>query len=386
MSRFFFARTVKLGKIFGIQIEIDYSWFIIFALVFAALAFQFFPIVFNFSTLVSVILGLVTTLLFFTSVLIHELAHSIIANRNGVTIKKIILFIFGGMASLTSEPKKPGVEFRIALAGPMTSLVLAALFLGLAWLVQFVYFPLAAALEYLALINFVLAIFNLVPGYPLDGGRLLRAALWKKFGDIIRATRIAANAGVVVGYLLVLFGVFELLAFGSLFGLLWFGFIGFFLISAARESVLQTVLSQALAKVKVHDLMSKEALTAPANSQLVSVVDDIFLERKKESVLVTKLNKVTGLLSLEMVRRLPAQKVQGLKVEQVMHQLDRQEFLSPNMPALRALEAMSLHNHERLPVVDKQRLVGEVTRDDIRVYLSVKTDVLNKTKSVAEKV
>ncbi len=325
----------------GIQIEIDYSWFIVFALVFVLLAFQLFPAFFGLNSTLSLLLGLLTTILFFASVLTHELSHSVVANRNNVPIKKIILFIFGGMASLSKEPTNPKVEFKIAIAGPITSLVLAALFIGLAWPLQYVLFPLAAAFEYLAIINFALAIFNLIPGYPLDGGRLFRAALWKKFGNLLKATKYAARGGVLVGYLLIVYGIFQLLVFGSLFGLIWLSFIGYFLITAARESVLQTVLTYTLHKVKVSELMSTKPLTVPTTMSVAELASKIFLDKKLLSVLVVEKNRVVGLISVDEVRKLSADNLSAVTVSEVMHRLAKQELLTENTPALKALQAMS---------------------------------------------
>ena len=385
MSRFFFVRTVKLGKIFGIRIEIDYSWFLVFALVFYSLGFEFYPQVYGFQLSTSIWLGLFTTLLFFSSVLLHELAHSVVANRNGVVIKKIILFIFGGVASLTQEPKKPGVEFRIAAAGPLTSIILGGLFFGLSLLVFPLSVTIGVALQYLGIINWSLAVFNLVPGYPLDGGRLLRAALWKKFG-LERATTIAARFGVGVGYLIVLYGIAQLILFGNLLGLVWFGFIGFFLISAARESVLQVLLMAALNKVRVRDLLSPNPVVVDATSSVRKLVEDIMLGLKQQGSLVRAGNQIVGTVDVERVRRLPVKDLGRVPVSRVMYHLKAGELLKTSLSAARALQIMATDGSERLPVFENGRLVGAVTRDDIRVYLAVKTDLLNRDHRGSHKI
>lgn len=240
---FISGRTVKLGRLAGVRIELDYSWFIIFFLIFFSLSFQYFPALYSFSTVVNVALGLGTTILFFASVLVHELAHSVVSNRSGLPIKKIILFIFGGVASLSREPCKPGVELKIAIAGPATSFILSGFFYLSATVIAPLSLPVTVAFHYLSIINFVLAAFNLVPGYPLDGGRILRSLLWMRM-SLERATVIAARAGMTVGFLLIAYGVFQLLYLGSLFGLIWLSLIGYFLITVARDSVTQTLLSR----------------------------------------------------------------------------------------------------------------------------------------------
>ncbi len=384
MPSFFFVRAVRLGKIFGITIELDYSWFIVFALVFYSLAFQFFPQVYGFNTTLSVLLGILTTLLFFSSVLTHELAHSVVANRNGVGIHKITLFIFGGVANLTQEPKHPGTELKIAIAGPLTSLGLSALFFGISALIAPLLPPLAVAFQYLSFINLALALFNLIPGYPLDGGRLLRAALWKKY-DQVKATRIAARFGIGVGYLIVAFGIFQFLVLGSVLALVWYGFIGYFLISAARESVLQVVLMSTLEKITARDLMSPRPVVVPSDTSLRDFVEKILLGQKVVGALVTQAGQINGQadqiigeISLEQVRRVAVADLAKLTVKHAMQPVSQNHFLRLQTAAAKALQIMAANNYERLPVIDHQRLVGAVTRDDIRVYLSVKTDVLNR--------
>lgn len=377
--RFFGVHTLKLVRIAGIQIELDYSWFLVVALVLYSLAFGFFPEVYGFGMGLSVALGTVTTLLFFSSVLLHELSHSIVANHLGLRIRKITLFIFGGVANLTAEPSKPHVEFLVALAGPVTSIALGALFFGLSWLLQDVYYPAAVAAGYLALINGVLAVFNLIPGYPLDGGRLFRAALWPKLG-IQRATRVAAIAGQVVGYAIMLFGVFQLVYVGSLFGLVWYGAIGYFLASAARDSIAQQRLHAALARVTVQDLMTPNPLVVPGSTKLESFVQAELLHRKQLGALVSERGKPIGELGLEQIRRVPVQDLRTTTAAEVARRFRRDEFLKPSLSAAKALNHLLADNVERLPVLDRGRLVGVLARDDVRVYLMVRTDLLNRER------
>jgi Zn-dependent protease/predicted transcriptional regulator len=385
MSRFFFVKTVRLGRIFGIGIEVDYSWFFIFALVFFSLAFEFFPALYSFSVTTNVVVGFITTLLFFSSVLTHELAHSIIANRNGVIIKKIILFIFGGVASLTHEPNKPNVELKIAVAGPLTSIILSGLFFVLSYVLQYVWLPIAVGLQYLSIINLALAIFNLIPGYPLDGGRILRALLWKRLG-LERSTIIAARFGMAVGYLIVLFGIFQLLYLGNFFGLVWFSLIGFFLISAARESVLQVRLMTSLAEVRVSDLMSIKPIVVSSKQRVRDFVEEILLGRKQLAALVRQDARIVGEISVDMVRKVPVERLGSVSVGEVMRPYATRDVLRPTMLAAKALQLLAGSGFERLPVIDRGRLIGVVSRDDIRVYLSVRTDLLNAESRLHSRV
>ncbi|MFH0830784.1 MAG: site-2 protease family protein [Parcubacteria group bacterium] len=381
---FLFARTIKLGRIAGIEIEIDWSWFIVFVLVFSSLAFQFFPQAYGFSTTLSVALGLGSTILFFTSVLLHELAHSIVANRHGVAIKKIILFVFGGVASLSGEPGRPAVEFKIAIAGPLTSLVLSGAFYGLALLSVVWSLPVAAAFEYLSLINLVVAIFNLLPGYPLDGGRILRAVIWR-WSNLERATRIAARGGMLVGYLIVAYGVFQFVYLGNVFALVWLGLIGFFLVSAARESIVQTALTAVLSSIKVRELLEPHPVIVSATLDVRSFVRQVLLGRKRISALVSNRGRIIGEVHLEQVRQLPVATLAKRTVRDIMQPIDRQHYLQPGMSATRALYKLASGfggsgstGFEQLPVYERGRLLGSVSRDTLRVYLAVRTDILNR--------
>lgn len=380
--RFLFTRTVKLGRIAGIEIEIDWSWFIIFVLVFSSLAFEFFPRAYGFGPALSVALGLGTAVLFFSSVLLHELAHSIVANRNGVTISKIILFVFGGVASLSGEPTRPAVELKIAIAGPLTSIVLGGGFYGLALLVEPLSLPVAVALQYLSLINLGLAVFNLVPGYPLDGGRILRAIIWR-WSTMERATRIAARIGMGVGYLIMGYGIFQFIYVGNLFGLVWFGLIGYFLVNAARESMVQISLMTLLSTIKVRDVMEPTPVVIADTLDLRSFVQRVLLDRKRTSALVSRAGRVVGEINLDTIRRLPTQALSTKHVSDLMSPVSPKLYLKPSLSAARALQKLMREEggrlgFEQLPVYDGGRLVGAVSRDDLRVYLAVRTDVLNR--------
>jgi Zn-dependent protease len=242
----------------GIPIGLDYSWFLIFALLTWMLAINYYPSEYNnWSSLLYWFMGAVTAIMLFVSVLLHELGHSAVALRYKIPVRKITLFIFGGVAHLGSEPKSPMAEFRIAIAGPLVSLGLAGFFFLMQPLVAETE-PLAGLFKYLAYINFALVVFNLIPGYPLDGGRVFRAIVWAVTKNMRRATLIAANVGRGFGFLFIIYGVWEMLS-GNFSGGLWITFIGWFLDHAASTQVHQTMFQGLLSGHKVSQAMNSNS-------------------------------------------------------------------------------------------------------------------------------
>jgi Zn-dependent protease len=238
-------RSVRLGRILGFEINIDWSWLLIFSLVVYTLARGYFPSLRqNFNVPTNWMLGVVAAILLFASVLIHELSHSIVARMHGIGVRGITLFIFGGVSQTAEEPRSPSEEFWMSIVGPLTSLALAAVF-GLAELIGIkAHWPVAtvALVGYLAMINLFLGLFNLVPGFPLDGGRVLRSVLWGATNDINKATRWASYSGQGFGYLVMSFGFFNILTLGATIGGFWLIFIGWFLSDAARSSYEQLIV------------------------------------------------------------------------------------------------------------------------------------------------
>jgi Zn-dependent protease len=250
------TRSIPLGRILGIPIGLDYSWFLVFALVTWSLAGSYFPEQYpGWSTGLYWTIGLATSLLFFASVLLHEFGHSVIALRNGIPVRSITLFIFGGVAQIGREPGSPGVEFRVAIAGPIVSLALAGLFGALGWFGASLA-PLAALATYLAYINGSLALFNLIPGFPLDGGRVFRAIVWQVTHSFRRATEIAGGAGHLFAWLFIFWGVWQMFG-GNFVGGLWIAFIGWFLENAATASVQQMTLERLLTGHTVGEIMMR---------------------------------------------------------------------------------------------------------------------------------
>jgi len=245
---------ISIGKAFGIPLRLHYSWFIVFVLITWSLAYNFLHTYPQWSLATSIVAGVVTSLLFFGSVLAHELSHSLVAQTAGIPIQSITLFIFGGVSQMVEEPKQPQVEFRMALAGPLTSLVLGGIFLAIWFWLGGVSEFIKAICFWLGWINIALAGFNLVPGFPLDGGRVLRSLLWWRSGDLRKSTKIASNIGRAIGYLLILIGIAVIFTTRDWINGLWLAFIGWFLENAASASYRQLALQDILRGHRVASL------------------------------------------------------------------------------------------------------------------------------------
>lgn len=362
-------RGLTLMEVRGVQISIDVSWLVIFFLVLWSLAMGYFPLQHpDQPTAYYWVVAAVATTLFFTSVLTHELSHAFMANRLGHEVKRVTLFIFGGMAHLSGEAKRPADEFKIAAVGPLTSLALGGVFWIIrSGLVAWQADPLWTAMfSYLAFINVALAVFNLLPGYPLDGGRLLRAALWHRSGNLQAATARAADWGSGIAFGIMVLGGLQIFS-GALIGGLWLIFIGMFLRGAARAGYYGLVLDHALAKTLVRDVMVNEPVTVPPGTSVADAVDEYFLRFGHTSYPVATNGTAEGLLTLDMVRSCPAPERPSRTVRDIMRPLDRAPgiTIAPEAKAADALRQMDTPEVGRLLVVEHGRLVGMVTRADI---------------------
>ncbi len=358
---------IELFRLAGVSVAIDYSWLIIFALVLWGLSAGYFPEQYpGFATSSYWIVGLIATLLFFASVLIHEMSHAWVANRMGEKVSRITLFIFGGMAHLSGEPDSPASAFKIAGIGPLTSLALGALF----WVIHQT-IPAAPALtlwravfRYLAYINIALALFNLLPGFPLDGGRLLRAILWWRSGNLPRATAQAADWGQGIAFGLIALGAFEIFA-GALIGGLWLIFIGLFLRSAALASYQHVFVDQMLSRLRVRDIMVTDPVTLPPDLPISEAVDKYFLHLGFGGFPGVSDGQVMGLLSLPQVSSCPAAERSTRRVSDIMRRLDDTAAIPASATVAQALHRMAEANAGRLLVMDGNRLAGLITRSGI---------------------
>ena len=371
------GRGVKLFKILGIQISLDYTWFIVFGLVAWSLAQGYFPITIpGLTTFTYILVGIVSAVLLFACVLIHELSHSYTSNKLGLDIKEITLFIFGGVARLTKEPDDPVTELKVAVAGPAASIALAAIFWVLMQIADtFSIYPvLSAIFEYLAMINMVLVIFNMIPGFPLDGGRVLRSLWWKKTGDLQKATQIASRVGKGFAALLIGFGFFQIFL-GNFIGGLWMIFIGMFLQQTADSSYRQLLVKKTLERIKVGDAMTRNVVTITEDSTLAAVVEKYFFGYHFVGFPVSSDGRITGMLTLNNVRLVPKEKWDTTLVRDVINKISPDAILSPEDNAMDALSRMIDLDTGRVLVMDDDKLIGIITRRDIMKLMEFKTDL-----------
>lgn len=370
-------RGIDVFRIGGIQIAIDYSWIIIFLLVLWSLSAGYFPYQYpGYGWGIYLGVGLVATLLFFTSVLVHELSHAFVANGLGQEVRRISLFIFGGMAHLSGEPRSAGAEFKIAAVGPLTSLVLGGVFWLIAWGTASAGMDAlwVAVFRYLAFINVALAIFNLLPGYPLDGGRLLRAYFWNRYGNLRRATARAADwgAGIAVG--LMILGVIEIFA-GALVGGLWLIFIGMFLRAAARAGYYGVVVEHALGRTQVRDIMITEPVIVSADTTVEEAVEDYFLRRGFGGFPVARDGRIEGIVSLPMVQKCPREERPARRVGEIMRPVEEKLQVTPWTTVSDALRQMTEADAGRLLVMEGGQLRGLITRAGIARFIQMKTEL-----------
>lgn len=359
--------SIKLGKVFGFDINIDWSWLLIFALVVWSLASGYFPSAYpQFGVATSWLMGLFAALLLFASVLIHELSHSVVARHHGMEVKGITLFLFGGVSQTAEEPKSASEEFWMAIVGPVTSLLLALLFymMGGAGVLFGWSPPIVAICGYLAMINLLLGLFNLVPGFPLDGGRVLRSAIWGATNDLPRATRYAATIGQGFGYLLMAFGFLRIVS-GDLIGGLWLVFIGWFLTGAARSSYQQMLMREALSGIHVEQVMTTDVPFIPADVSVRQFVDEHLLKHEYSCYPVVRPEdqSAVGVVGAEEVRRLPATQWETTPVGAIAHAIDGEDTVSRGDDAWDALAKLAGNNLCRLLVMEDGRLAGTVGRE-----------------------
>lgn len=364
--------TLTLFWIRGIPVRVHASWLVIYGLIAWTLAVGYFPHVLPEVPVATHWIGaLAAALLLFVSVFLHELSHSLVALRHGIPITAITLHIFGGVSEMEREPERPGAEVAIAVVGPLTSFALA----GLVALLAVLFEPgvlAAAVMQYLVAINVIVGLFNLVPGFPLDGGRLLRAALWKYRGDLAWATRMASSAGSTFGLVLILLGIFR--AFGGEFlGGLWLVVIGLFLRQAATASYQQVVIRRALAPRRVAEVMTRQVVAVRPDLSATSLVEDYFWPHHVSSFPVVDGDRVVGLVSMQHVGQIPRDRWASATVRDLMQPLTDDLRMSPRDSLWEALEKVSRNGIGRVAVVDGGRLVGYLSTKDLTHVLTMAT-------------
>src|ERR671914_1229406 len=364
-----FGTSWRVGRIAGIEVRVDSSWVVIALLITYSMYLRLSSLYPELSGGGAVGLAILSAVLFFCSVLVHELAHALVAQARGIRVQDITLFLFGGATRAKVDSRGPGDEFLIALVGPLTSGLLAALFGIVASLGGDVLSaPLAGTLGYLAWTNLLLAGFNLVPGFPLDGGRLLRSAIWRATGSLARATRIASLAGQGVGWLLVAAGVAWLLA-GDLAGGIWFAFIGWFLVQAARASSHDLQLQQLLGSVEAEDVMAANLVRIPPEVSLQDAVDDYFMRYDHSAFPVEEHGRTIGLLTLRGVRRVPRDQWPTRRVREHMVPLGDQVVVAPDARMDGVVGKLQDGQANRVLVVEDGEVVGIITPTDLTRWL-----------------
>jgi Zn-dependent protease/CBS domain-containing protein len=364
-----FGTSWRVGRIAGIEVRVDSSWVVVALLITYSMYLRASTLYPELSGGGAVVLGIGATVLFFGSVLVHELAHALVAQARGIRVQDITLFLFGGATRAKVDSRGPGDEFLIALVGPLTSGLLAALFGIVAGFGGDVLSrPLAGTFGYLAWTNLLLAAFNLVPGFPLDGGRLLRSAIWKATGSLARATRVASVAGQGVGWLLVAAGVAWLLA-GDLAGGIWFAFIGWFLVQAARSSYQDLQLQQLLRGVEAEDVMAADLLRIPPELSLQAAVDEYFMRYDHGAFPVEEQGRTIGLLTLRGVRRVPREQWPTRRVRDHMVPLSDQVVVAPEARMDGVLGKLQDGETGRVLVVQDGEVVGIITPSDLTRWL-----------------
>ena len=368
---------LRIGRILGIPIYLHSTWVFIFAAITYIIASQFKQEHPLWTDTQHWTVGILTSLLFFASVLFHELSHSVVAQHYKIRVVSITLFLFGGLARIEREPSKAIQEFNIAIAGPLASGFLAASFLGLA-----IFFPysqtVGALATWLSRTNFALAVFNLLPGFPLDGGRIFRAMVWGVTKNFEKATRVAGASGKLIAYAMILSGAWA--AFhGSVQNGLWFAFIGWFILNAAQESVAQVAVRQTLAGLSAADVMSKEVPTAPGHITLEEYGSEVLRTGRRYHLILSD-DRLVGMMNVQALNAVPREEWAHNSVQAAMIPREKILWTSPEEPLLRLLERLLSADVNQMPVVSgatdgAPQIVGIVTRDSILRVMQTRSEL-----------
>jgi len=370
---------VKVGRIAGISIGLHYSWFIIALLIALSLAQHFRAVAPEWSSIEVWTAAVITGLLFFAALLLHELAHSLVAKTRGLRVRAITLFALGGVSQIETEASDAKSEFWIAIAGPVTSVVIRLVVLGTAWVNGWKpgtepVTPVISVLVWLGYINIMLAVFNMIPGYPLDGGRVLRAVIWWITRNADRSTRLAAQVGQAVAFLFILSGLFRFFV-GANFGGLWLAFIGWFLLDAARSSYVQVELIAGLRNRRVADIMDRDYATVEGHLSLQDFVDEYVLRTGRRCFVVILNDKVSGLITTHEVKKVNRDSWSQTSVQSVMRPLGQLRTVAPDTPAIQALELMSREDMNQLPVISDGHLEWVFSRGHVLRFLSTQAEL-----------
>lgn len=372
-----FGKRLTLIRLLGFEIRADLTWLILVALIVWVLTAGYFPAAYqDLPTIMYFWMAVVGAIGLFASIVVHELSHSVVARRLGLEIHGITLFVFGGAAEMTEEPPSPRAEFLIAIAGPAASVVLAVAFLVLGSLLQAIGLPgpLVGVVGYLAGINLILAVFNMVPAFPLDGGRVLRAALWAWRRDLRWATRIATSTGGILGLVLILLGLVSVLGGNLLAGMWWF-LIGLFIRAAAAQAYQQLLNRQILQGVPVRRFMNPNPIAVAPDVKVADLVENFFLGRYLKLVPVVEEGRLVGAVGVRQVKELSPEQRQTASVRDILSPVGPDGAIPPDADAAEALALMQRTGASRLLVAEGDRLVGILSLRDLMRYLSLRVDL-----------
>lgn len=374
-----FGKQIRLFSLLGFEVSIDTSWLILAFLITWTLAQGYFPYYYkDFSAMTYWYMGICGAIGLFLSIIFHELSHSVVARKYGIPMKGITLFIFGGVAHMEEEPPSAKSEFLMAIAGPISSIVLAIIFYIISLYTKGTELPepISAVVTYLAFINTVLAAFNILPGFPLDGGRVLRSALWYRKNDIKWATRITSQIGTGLGTLFIILGIVSIIT-GNFIGGLWWALIGMFLRNAASLSYQQLTLRNALEGEKVKRFMKPSPVTITSSISVQDLVENYFYHYHYKMFPVLDNSNLLGCVTAHNVKNIPKEDWAKTSAKEITSKCTPENTIDLNTDAIKALTLMNLTGNSRLMVLDNSRLVGILTLKDMMKFLSVKLDLEN---------
>jgi Zn-dependent protease/predicted transcriptional regulator len=362
--------AVTLWRVGGVPVRVHASWLLIFALIAWSLSVGYFPQMLPDLPLAAHwTQGLFAALLLFVSVLLHELSHAVMAQHYGIPVSSITLHVFGGISELRREPARPGIEFAVAIVGPLTSFGIAGVLAALESMLRLPA-PAAAVARYLALVNVALGVFNLAPGFPLDGGRVLRAALWKRKGDLVRATELASRAGAVFATILMAIGVFRVVK-GDFVDGVWLVVLGTFLRQGAEGSYQQLLVQRALAPLSVRDAMTGHAVSVPHDLSVARAMEEFFWRHHVSSFPVLDDQRLVGIVAIDGLKRVSREHWATTPITDVMRPIGEALTAAPGDSLWSAFQKLSQNGLGRLAVVDDGRLVGYLSAKDVTHLLAL---------------
>ncbi len=372
-----FGKSITLFKLFGFEVKIDISWLVIALLITWTLAKGSFPHYYQgFQNSTYWIMGILGALGLFIAIIFHELSHSLVARKFGLSMKGITLFIFGGVAEMTEEPPSPRAEFFMAIAGPISSIILGLGLFGIRFLGEGIGWskPVLGVISYLAFINLILAGFNLLPAFPLDGGRMLRSILWGMKDNLRWATRIASSIGSAFGIALILFGALSVFM-GNLIGGIWWVLIGMFMRGASQMSYQQLIVRRSLEGEKVRRFMVSDPVTVSPSISVEDLVEDYIYKYHFKMFPVVEDGKLLGCVTLNQVKEIPREERYKHTIRDLAKSCTKENTVGPDEDAMKALAIMNRAKSSRIMVVEGDRLLGVIALKDMLEFLSLKVDL-----------